>query len=138
MKKIAIVLLLSVIWLQLIRKSSNEANGNFYFIMKDKDISELIPFDVFNVNNNPAGCMLKCNRQDVCDAATASGNLCSLYAIQRDNFCPTNYTLTDSLNTQTFVKAKRTNKKKCKQSAECYTEYGLNCVNQMCQCNHTQ
>ena len=117
-----------------------KSHGNFNEIQNFKDISNLVPIETYSLNNNPTGtnCLLKCNKQIECNAVTSRGLECKSYAILRDNFCMTNYTLINSTDTTFYLKVKRKNGKKCKKTEECHTEFGFQCINQTCQCNSSQ
>jgi hypothetical protein len=116
-----------------------KGHGNFYEISDSKDITGISPMETFRLNNNPTGtnCLLKCNREVQCNAVTAKGLECKMYAILRDNKCM-NYTLIDSPYSTFYLKAKKRIDVKCAKSEECFTELGLKCIRQKCQCNSSQ
>ncbi len=125
-----------LISIKKVKSSGFSGYGNFYYIHNDTDITNLTPMLTYQVGNNPTGtnCLLQCNREVDCNAVSATGLICNMYAILKEKKCITNYNKVKKVNTKLFIKAKRGINKPCTSSNQCYTEFGMECIKFSCQC----
>ncbi len=114
---------------------------HFILIVSTVFFNKIGKFDVNQINNSlviiknnaPTGCLTECIKRMSCNLVTYTfPNICNLYYILDDNFCPTNYTKKPSNKTTLYIKSKRSYGSVCKKTNECMEEFGLVCHKYKC------